>query len=153
MANLRWKIITIVAVLIIFSAVGVYPIVASYFGIQSPAWLISRQLKLGLDLRGGVHLVLRVRTDDALRFETEAEMARLAESLQRQNITVMMTQVDAMRFRVDGVTSEQDPAFRAAANEVSTNYDRGPGANDLHAAGKRRGDPARRSRDASARHD
>ena len=28
------------------------------------AWLQAHQLKLGLDLKGGVHLVLRVQTDD-----------------------------------------------------------------------------------------
>ena len=44
---------------------------AARYGITSPGWLIDRQLKLGLDLKGGVHLVLRVQTDDALRLETE----------------------------------------------------------------------------------
>jgi hypothetical protein len=47
--------------------VGVYPIVASSFGINSPSALMQKQLKLGLDLKGGVHLVLRVQTDDAIR--------------------------------------------------------------------------------------
>lgn len=67
MQNLRWKLITIVGVLVLFAAVGVYPTVAARFGISWPSWLIERQLKLGLDLKGGVHLVLRVQTDDALR--------------------------------------------------------------------------------------
>ena len=40
------------------------------------------QLKLGLDLKGGVHLVLRVQTDDALRHETEAESERLRERVE-----------------------------------------------------------------------
>ena len=34
---------------------------------------MDKQLKLGLDLKGGVHLVLRVQTDDALRLETEQD--------------------------------------------------------------------------------
>ena len=42
---------------------------------------MDKQLKLGLDLKGGVHLVLRVQTDDALRLETEQEMERLREEL------------------------------------------------------------------------
>ena len=67
-------------VLVVFAAVGVYPIVAARYGIHSPAWLIDKQLKLGLDLKGGVHLVLRVQTDDALRLETEQEMERLRET-------------------------------------------------------------------------
>ena len=81
MQNLSWKITTCVAVFIIFAGVGVYPLIAGRFGITSPKWLIDRQLKLGLDLQGGVHLVLRVQTDDALRHETEAESERLREAL------------------------------------------------------------------------
>ena len=87
MQNLRWKIITCVAVFIIFAGVGVYPLIASRYGITSPKWLIDRQLKLGLDLQGGVHLVLRVQTDDALRHETEAESERLREALKTAGIT------------------------------------------------------------------
>ncbi len=67
MSNLRWKVTIILIVLVLFAAVGVYPIVAAHYGVKSPAWLMDKQLKLGLDLKGGVHLVLRVQTDDALR--------------------------------------------------------------------------------------
>src|SRR5438105_4527773 len=55
MQNLRWKVITIISVFIVFSAVGVYPILAARKGINSPSWLMDKQLKLGLDLKGGVH--------------------------------------------------------------------------------------------------
>ena len=81
MQNLRWKLITIVAVFVMFAAVGVYPIVAARLRRPLAGWLIDKQLKLGLDLKGGVHLVLRVQTDDALRVETETEMERLREEL------------------------------------------------------------------------
>jgi len=30
-------------------------------GIKRPAWLLEKQLKLGSDLKGGVHLVLGVQ--------------------------------------------------------------------------------------------
>src|SRR4026208_616235 len=84
--NIRLKVITIVAVLVIFAAVGVYPIVASYFGSNSPSWLMQKQLKLGLDLKGGVHLVLRVQTDDAIRLETDQAAERLREALRVRHI-------------------------------------------------------------------
>ena len=127
MNNLRWKVILILTVLVVFAAVGVYPIVASHFGIHSPGWLVDKQLKLGLDLQGGVHLELRVRTDDALHQETETEMLRLTESLQKAAINAKLSQPDATHFRVEGVPSDKDAAFRDAANEVSQNFDRGPG--------------------------
>jgi len=64
--NLHWKIIISVAVLVIFATTGVYPMVATYFGLGLPDWLQEKQLKLGLDLKGGVHLVLRVQSETAL---------------------------------------------------------------------------------------
>src|SRR5262245_58552064 len=87
--NIRWKVLTILAVLVIFAGVGVYPIVASSFGINSPSWLMQKQLKLGLDLKGGVHLVLRVQTDDAIRLETDQAAERLREALRMRNTRVM----------------------------------------------------------------
>src|SRR6187455_2973722 len=104
MKNLRWKVITILAVTIIFAAVGVYPIVAANLGINSPKLLMDKALKLGLDLKGGVHLVLRVQTDDALRVESEAEMERLRETLTKAGINfTTIALVNPTAFKVDGI--------------------------------------------------
>ncbi|MGE3509691.1 MAG: protein translocase subunit SecD [Vicinamibacterales bacterium] len=128
MQNLRWKLITIVAVLIVFAAVGVYPIIAARYGITQPSWLVERQLKLGLDLKGGVHLVLRVQTDDALRVETETESERLREALRTANISVTNIAVASpTEFKVEGVPSDKDAAFREAAVEAETNFNRTSG--------------------------
>src|SRR5438105_15624740 len=100
MQNLRWKIITIIVVFVVFAGLGVYPIVAARYGVHSPGWLMDKQLKLGLDLKGGVHLVLRVQTDDALRLESEGEMERLREELSSKSIPVgNMTVVSPTEFR------------------------------------------------------
>src|SRR5512138_2745352 len=119
MQNIRWKVLTTLAVLVLFAALGVYPIVASRFGIHSPGWLMDKQLKLGLDLKGGVHLVLRVQTDDALRVQTDGDAERLREELQKRNIPVKaVTTASPTQFRVEGVPPDQDAAFRQAATEV-----------------------------------
>src|SRR5215813_775549 len=133
MANIRWKLITILIVFVVFAGVGVYPILAARKGIQSPSWLLDKQLKLGLDLKGGVHLELRVQTDDALRLETDTESERLREELTKRNIPFTnLVAPDPTHFRVEGVPPAQDAAFRAAANEVSANFDRSPGANGTY---------------------
>ncbi|MEQ1869955.1 MAG: protein translocase subunit SecD [Vicinamibacterales bacterium] len=133
MSNLRWKLVTIVLVTIIFGAVGVYPIVGPRFGINSPKWLMDRALKLGLDLKGGVHLVLRVQTDDALKIESETEMERLRETLSKAGIgTSGLALSGVTGFKVEGIRPEQDPAFRTSANEVSTNFDRDSGVNGVY---------------------
>ncbi len=123
--NIRWKVIFILAVLVLFAGVGVYPIVAAQYGINSPRWLLDKQLKLGLDLKGGVHLVLRVETEDALRTETLTEMERLREALKTASVNVTsVTQPSSTQFRVEGVSPEQDALFRTAAVEADTNFNR-----------------------------
>ena len=114
-SNLRWKVIVAAGVLVLFAAVGIYPIAASQFRISTPQFLIARRLKLGLDLEGGVHLVLRVQTDDALRIETERELDRVREALRHANIPVarVMT-TNPSRFEVEGVPQEHEGAFQEA---------------------------------------
>jgi preprotein translocase subunit SecD len=133
MSNLRWKVVTILVVFVTFFGVGVYPILAERYGIHQPSWLIEKQLKLGLDLRGGVHLVLRVQTDDALRLTSEQEMERLREEMKTRNITyTAMDTLDPIRFKVDGIQPAQDSSFRTAAGEVQTNFDRSSGVNGAY---------------------
>jgi preprotein translocase subunit SecD len=133
MQNLRWKVVTILVVLFVFTAVGVYPIVAAWKGLPAPAWLMEKQLKLGLDLKGGVHLVLRVQTDDALRLESETEMERLRGELQTRNIPFTnIAPVSVTQFKVEGVAPAQDAAFRQAATEVQANFDRSSNTNGAY---------------------
>ena len=129
-SNLRWKVVTIVAVFAIFGAVGVYPLAAARYGLPIPAWLDANQLKLGLDLKGGVHLVLRVQTDDALRLQTEQDLERLRAELATRGITVAgMEATSITQFRVDGVPADKDAEFRQLAAEVQVNFDRGSAVN------------------------
>jgi preprotein translocase subunit SecD len=127
--NLRWKLLLTVAVLILFSVVGIYPILASVFHLPAPQAVMDKQLKLGLDLKGGVHLVLRVKTDTALRVETELQMQRVADAARKAGISVgMSTATSPTAFRIEGVPSAQDAGFRQAAAQVDTEFDRAPGA-------------------------
>ena len=79
--NLQWKLLTITAVFVIFFGVGVYPLMAAKYHWPSPGWLQAKALKLGLDLKGGVQLTLKVNTDDALRATSVATSEQLRESL------------------------------------------------------------------------
>src|SRR5262245_19385075 len=135
MNPLRWKLVIIVLVFIGFGSVGVYPLVAAWRGVNKPALLMDKQLKLGLDLKGGVHLVLRVNTDDALRAETETEMERLREELAKRTVPYgALTAPDPTHFRVEGVSQAQDAAFRQAVvdQNILTNFDRSSGTNGTY---------------------
>ena len=112
--NLRWKVLTIVAV-VALSILAFYP--------------PQEKIKLGLDLKGGVQLVLRVQTDDALRLEVQTTADRLVEQLKTANVPVSATVTGPTAFAVT-VPPEQDAAFRAspAVTEVELNYERSSGS-------------------------
>jgi preprotein translocase subunit SecD len=132
MSNLRWKLITIAIVFVVFFGVGVYPILAVRYNLPAPQWLLDKQLKLGLDLKGGVHLVMRVQVEDALRVKTEQDSGRLQEELKRRGVPATVTIVDVTTFRVEGVPPAQEPAFRQAAEQEAVDFDRSPGTGGSH---------------------
>src|SRR5262245_5306148 len=128
--NLSWRILTIIVVLVVFTMVGVYPIASSYYKWPMPEWLAAKQLKLGLDLKGGVHLELRVLTDTALKAETEAQAERTREALTTAGVNVTgVTPVNNVQFRVDGVPSAQAQAFLQTVADAESTFDRGSGTN------------------------
>ena len=126
--NLRWKILTILTVFVVFFGIGVYPLLADAYHLPCPSWLKAKQLKLGLDLKGGVHLVLRVNTDDALKVTTTSISEQLRDALKTASVNVTGITVPApTAFRVEGVPPDKDAQFRQVASEVAgTNYDPNP---------------------------
>jgi len=89
MKNVQWKLLLIVAVI----ALSIF---SFYY----------KGMNLGLDLKGGVHLVLRVQTDDALRLETETTVERLRDTLTRGSIQFSKLEMrDAKTFVAEGITS------------------------------------------------
>ncbi len=101
--NFRWKVFTIVAV----------------FGLAIAAFYPPQErVRLGLDLKGGVHLVLRVQTDDALTLETESTSERLRGELERAGINFGAVEIlDQSRFSISGVASDRDAEFRRLADD------------------------------------
>jgi preprotein translocase subunit SecD len=116
--NLRWKIVTIVVVFVVFSGIGIYPLLAQRFNLPAPAWLMAKRLHLGLDLQGGVHLVLRVQTSDALRIFTTTTSEQLREGLRTAGVGFgSITLASERSFKVEGVAADRDAEFRRIADE------------------------------------
>ena len=113
--NLQWKLLAIVAV----TALAVW-------GVYPP----GEQIRLGLDLSGGAHLVLRVETSDALQVETETAAEQIAEQMSLQGMeAATVVPADATTIRVEGVPGERDAEFRQLSDErLAASYDREPGA-------------------------
>ena len=109
--NTQWKLLAIVFVAGL-SLVAIYP--------------PQEKIRLGLDLEGGVHMVLRVQTDDALQVESETEAEQLSEQLGLQGITVTsVVAVDPTTIRIEGVPQNRDAEFRQIADDqLSASYNR-----------------------------
>jgi preprotein translocase subunit SecD len=114
MNNLRWRILLIVVI-----------IGACLWAIIPP----GKKIRLGLDLKGGVHLVLRVDTEEALKLETTTSSERFREALESAGVTgVTVTVLSPTGFQVTGVQPAQDAIFRQTAVDLQAMFDRQPGA-------------------------
>jgi preprotein translocase subunit SecD len=127
--NLKWKLLVILA----FMMVCLYWFVSPRE--KGGAWL--SRLNLGLDLKGGIHLVLQVITDDALNQEVVQDADRIATELRSRNIPFSTSKKGSgFTVEVQGVDSARDKdvrtffdqlynrkyAVRSAVAEGKTNY-------------------------------
>ena len=84
--NLRGRILAIIAVLLI----SVYGIIGLPSGFSGKAMLeaIQRRIHLGLDLKGGAHLILQVQVADAVNAETDNLIGVIQQDLKKAVVTL-----------------------------------------------------------------
>lgn len=100
------------------------------FGIPtSKAQLLSNlqhNIRLGLDLRGGSHLVLQVQVQDAMRTIADHAMEMLKTEASKENIAIGGTdrndpqsidQADSIQINVHGVPAQSSSKFRSLVSE------------------------------------
>src|SRR5271169_3636428 len=82
--NLTIKIVGIFAVLIFF-LVGIFGIPKSF----TPSGLLAsmqQRIHLGLDLKGGTHLILQVQVNDAINADSDRAIERMKDDFKAKNI-------------------------------------------------------------------
>jgi preprotein translocase subunit SecD len=93
---------------------------------------IAKNIRLGLDLKGGSHLVLEVQVQDAVKADADQTMERLKEDLKKQNIqwTAMdrndpttVAEADRVEITIKGVPSTQSSAIRNIVTERYPTYE------------------------------
>src|SRR6266446_1209501 len=82
--NLSWKLIVIVATLLVF-LFGIFGIPQSFSG-QGLLTAMTNRIHLGLDLRGGTHLILQVQVNDAVNIDSDNAIEVLKEQLNKRKI-------------------------------------------------------------------
>jgi preprotein translocase subunit SecD len=129
--NLKWKFIFIVLVILgcIYGLVGLPTFPTSVAQLRDN---FSHQIKLGLDLQGGTHLVLQVQTQEAIAQETDQMVDRVTTWLRGKNIHYdEVRRVDDTHLLVRNVESTRLSEFRDYINAQFSNYwDMTPAAGD-----------------------
>jgi len=130
MSSTIWKRTLFILAVILVSAYGIFGIPT---GAQSLRDNIQKRISLGLDLRGGTHLVLQVMVNDAINAEADQTIERLKQTLSQRQVTyAAITRIDAKDIldnggiRVEGVPVEQTSAFRQAVEETEPNWTLNP---------------------------
>jgi preprotein translocase subunit SecD len=86
-------------------------------------WPVEERIKLGLDLKGGMHLVARVKTDDALNATVDDAVQSARGQIAAKGINFGGAQrEDVKSFSVNGV----EPARVKDARDVLRDYFRAP---------------------------
>src|SRR3954468_8530732 len=108
--RIRTRLIVILAVAVL--AIGLFA------GFPPSVAKMRQKIKLGLDLQGGVHLVLQVVTDDAIRAESDNAIETMRQALQGENIVFrQLSRTQNNTLTAVGVDPSKDGDFRRIMNE------------------------------------
>jgi len=151
--NLRAKTLAIIAILVVF-VYGIFGLPHGVSGTALKAALL-KNINLGLDLKGGTHLVLQVMVDEAVGSATDSDAGAIQTDLQQNGIQgVTVTKPDPGKqdmIQLAGVPAAKSSDLSSVLNgRYGSRYDITPGVNTATVAD---GDVARGNgrRDLDAR--
>jgi preprotein translocase subunit SecD len=124
--NLSWKLAVIIGILLVF-LFGIFGIPKEWSGKGLLASITDR-IHLGLDLRGGTHLILQVQVNDAVNVDSDNALARLKEDLRTHKINYAdITKPDPVNHPetivVKGVPPDQTSDFKSIISDRLPEYD------------------------------
>jgi preprotein translocase subunit SecD len=130
--NLTQKTILIIAVLIVF-IFGIFRIPKGLSGTAFKQAVLDN-IHLGLDLKGGTHLILQVMVDEAVGAQTTNDAAHIQTDLQQNGITVGSVIPDSAHpetILIAGAPADRAGDIRTVLNQRYGNqYDITSGANN-----------------------
>ncbi|MFZ0417832.1 MAG: protein translocase subunit SecD [Candidatus Sulfotelmatobacter sp.] len=131
--NLLWKWLLIVGVLLVF-LFGIFGVPQSFSG-QGLLASMTNRIHLGLDLRGGTHLILQVQVNDAINVDSDNAVEILKEQLNKKKIAFAdISKPDPQnnpdRVVLKGVPAESRKDLLDIANERLPEYNLTSGADN-----------------------
>src|SRR4028118_678670 len=102
--NLLWRGLLILAI-VVAAVAATFP--------------LKEKINLGLDLQGGMHLVLQVHTEDALRAEADSDMGLLLQQAKEEDVTGLSgRRTSDTAFEITGLT----PATRDTVSDLAGRF-------------------------------
>jgi preprotein translocase subunit SecD len=126
--QLRWKFILILIVILIclFGLIGMPQFPTSFAQVKQN---LADRIKLGLDLKGGSHLVLQVQVDEAIGQRCDQAVDQLTKQVHEKNIVVGdIRRVDDTHIEVDNIDPSTSGAFRDLINNQFPDWTMSPAA-------------------------
>jgi len=117
--NLKWKALFISAVIVfcLYFLFGYPTFPASYAQVKDN---FKKQIKLGLDLQGGSHMVLQVQVQEAVAQETDTTVDRLTTAVRDKNVHYdEVRRVDDTHILIRNIDPSQ---YSVLSNIVGTQY-------------------------------
>ena len=125
--QLRWKfiLIAIVIILCIYGLIGI-PFPTSLAQVKEN---VADRIKLGLDLKGGSHLVLQVQVDEAIGQRCDQAVDQLAKQLREKNVNVGdIRRLDDTHIQVNNVEPSTSGTFRDIVTNQFADWNISPAA-------------------------
>jgi len=114
-------IVTLVALYYVFMPHNRWPSVADFSDRTQVAKNLADNIHLGLDLKGGIHLVLQVHTLEAVQASTDNDVQRVQTDLQAAGITsaAVIRAVDPAQIGVINITGVPQDKLGDARDKLS----------------------------------
>ncbi len=122
--NLRWKWIFIFAV-VLSSVLGIIGLPRSTRELREN-W--NKNIRLGLDLKGGSHIVLQIQVQDAFKAEADQVIERLKEQFRKESVEYVSTDrnepasietADTIQINIRGVPIAKSSEFRRTVGDLT----------------------------------
>lgn len=124
--KLTLKTLFIIGILLVF-VYGIFGIPGS-FNLDGLKQALLKRINLGLDLKGGSHLILQVEVNDAVNAQTDHAAEQLKEELRKASVNyASITKPDPTNHPeqvvIKGISPDGSSALRKIVNDQLKDYD------------------------------
>jgi preprotein translocase subunit SecD len=110
-----------IAIVIVASFLGVIGLPKNFLELKDN---VRNRIRLGLDLKGGTHLILQVQVEDAVNITTDQARERLRDEFKAKNIPYADIQkTDSTHLLIKGVPQERSSDLQTLASEQFSDWD------------------------------